>query len=217
MFIRFFFFTLVILSIKSSLFSLLDEHNDKQFWSFQSLSLPIVKEKTEFLIEGEERWGDDMTKLFYYHMQYCLKFKVCDALSIAPGFRRIWAKISDFQASTNANILLLDVFLTKKDENFTLTNRNRIEYAFAQNNNNFWLYRFRLELMYTKPCLQPYISDEFFFLNNKGIRQNRLILGFKVPISKKSFVKLEYMERIVSLQDKWRRHPVFGVLFFVKL
>lgn len=209
-------FLALFLFAQPLLFSLLDENNDKQLWLFQSFAFPNKNDKLTFLMEGEERWGDAVTKLFYYHMQYCLKIQLSDVLSIAPGYRKTWAKIQDFALATTANIVLFDIFFVKKDENFTLTNRNRTEYALIENTDNLWLFRWRLELMYTKPCVQPYISDELFFLERNGFAQNRFIVGFKIPITKKNALKLEYMERIVKIQEKWRCHPVFGALFLFR-
>ncbi len=66
---------------------------------------------------------------------------------------------------------------------------------------------------WTGLCMSLYIDEEFFFLRDQGIDQNRLSIGVMTPYSKYFQIRVFYMLRNLKIAGEWSHQNVLGLEF----
>ena len=99
--------------------------------------------------------------------------------------------------------------------------RNRVQYQIFETGGERWLYRNRLRIIspwrWTKLRLNPFVGQEFFWEEGRGINQTRLTGGLFLHIHERFKLNFFYMMRHTRRGGDWARQNVFSAhiyLFF---
>lgn len=211
---------LLLLSQQSSLFSQINSNHDFQTWIFESMNKKVSKKDT-FYLESEVRFGDDSGQLYLTYIQALLKHEFTPYLSVAPGYRQLWARtaaFSDFRPTFNP---FIDIILKQETPLLILYDRSRIQYIIFEHLKNALLYRNRLYVTtvkdFGKMKAKPFVSDEIFFLERLGYQENRLNIGLSWPIEEMS-ANISYMLRYrKDLAREWSHQNILYLSLFIKI
>ena len=144
-------------------------------------------------------------------------------IAIAPGYRQAAIRFPlDSTHWEPEYSPLLDISFKWEAREWLFANRNRAQYIIFGPNPNRWLYRNRFRIMtpwhFTKFRFTPYIDNEWFFLQDFGFNQDRLVAGLMMILRGNLSGQLAYMRRYQKLVDQWIhqkfliRNPFTGIL-----
>jgi hypothetical protein len=104
---------------------------------------------------------------------------------------------------------------------FTLNDRNRLEYAYSPTRpeGSFWRYRNQLRVNHqpvdSKRSWFPYIWDEVLFPFNAGFNQNRLSAGLAFLLGKHARLETGYILRSrATASGAWEHDHIFNLYLF---
>ena len=206
---------ILLLLFPLSLFASLDGPGDLQLWNTDSINIHLTR-RTLLQGQTEFRYGKDSSKLYYKHYQGLVTFIRSTHVLIAPGYRQVyWRTSKKWEKEYNP---MLDITLqTKTRSRWFIADRSRIVYRILDGHDH-WLYRNRLEILtpwrFTRRGIGPYFSEEFFWEESRGINQNRLIFGLRIPYHERTQLDLYYLYRAFKNAHKdWINQNIIGVHF----
>lgn len=210
---------LLFLLFPTLLLAGLNDDHDFQVWNTDSINMRTSK-KTTFHGQTEFRYGRDGSKLYYKHYQGGLIYIYSQHTVMEFAYRHVflrregkWGKIY--------NPLYDLTFQTQSRRGFYLGMRNRFQYLIFNSHlggKHKWLYRNRVEIIpalrFSRRGIAPFIADEFFWLESRGISENRLEGGFKIPYHQRTQLNLSYVYRTLKdHQKKWLQQNVLWLHF----
>lgn len=200
-----------------SLFAEANDKGDFQIWNTDAMTIRLSP-KTSFYGDIQFRYADDASKLHYKHIHLELNYSPNRYITLAPGYRMTWHRSHKKWLKENDPLLILTLFLLQS-RHIVISNRNWVQYRNIPDElggNNRFLYRNRSQILFPwqmgRLKLNPYVSDEIFWQEARGVFQNRAIIGFLIPRNQRAYFDLYYMYRsIKNLSDKWVYHNVLGL------
>lgn len=180
--------------------------NDTQLWIFDYVQKKI-SERVVIAIENEQRWGGDISTLYFSYVQSRIFFTVTDWLQVVPGFRERRSLRTREDKWISAHEPLLDIFLSTSICEWQIRDRQRAQYIIEEDRPNLWQYRHLVTLIspwkWGKMRLNPFIADEVFFRETLGFFENRFQLGARIPLGDYDFFTFYYMRRLIKNSEQW--------------
>ena len=161
-----------------------------QYWNTESIEGKVVNVGKDWLdsisaaAEAEFRWGDNASKLYYYHgdLGITLNKLFADWFSLGLNYRQVYEIKNDnwtteYRPHLNGTIKI-------KCQGWELSNRSRIEYRDTGSYND-WRFRNKITLKFPWKFTQweicPYIADEIFYdFHVDELNRNRLYSGLNI-------------------------------------
>lgn len=202
-----------------SLFASLNSNNDFQIWNVDSMHMKLTR-STQFNGAAEFRYGNNRKKLYYKHYQGGISFCRSPHTLLQGAYRHVFHRLhGKWEKEPHPFVEL--TFQTASRRGLYLGNRNRIAYRFlndALGGHNRWLYRNRSEFIppirLSKRSIAPFVSYELFWQETRGIDQQRIEGGFKIPYHQRTQLKLSYVLRFLKDSQKdWIHQNVIWIHF----
>lgn len=202
-----------------ALFGRLNKAGDFQVWNSDGLNIPLSK-KIHFSGNAEFRYGDHRKKLYYKHYQGGFLFARSPHTLFYIAYRHIYNRVRGKWVAEYDPILDL-TFQVGNRRGLFISNRSRLQYRVLGEKlggKNRWVYRNRLEFTppyrLSKRNIAPFLADEFFWQETRGIDQNRLQAGLTIPYHQRTQLNLSYLLRsIKNLEKKWIHQNIVRVDF----
>lgn len=203
------------------LWSQIDRDGDFQIWNWDFVSKQITPEWS-LLSYLEFRWGDNASKLYRTSLLLEAIYQPCPWLGLAPGYRQVWLRVplnSDHWRPEYTPLADIYFFLTPSD--WEITNRNRIEYRILENDPIRWVYRNRIRIVppwnFTSLEITPFIENEIFIRESRGLNEDRLSGGFLMNLYENLSGSLFYMARFQKQRDpsQWIHQNVLNISLFL--
>ncbi|MCB1106906.1 MAG: DUF2490 domain-containing protein [Chlamydiia bacterium] len=201
------------------LFGALNENGDFQVWNTDTLHVKMGRQTT---LKGqtEFRYGRDGSKLYYKHYQGGVLFTCSPRTLLEFAYRHTYLR-KDHKWGVVYNPLVDLTFQTQSRRGFYIGDRSRLQYLIFDKHlghKGRWLYRNRLEIIpavrLTRRKIAPFIADEIFWHEGRGIMENRAEIGLKIPYHQRTQLNLSYLYRNLKNLDKtWIHHNVLWVHF----
>lgn len=178
------------------------DDGDWQYWNTESIEGTIIDVGTETLdkvgakLEGEWRFGDDVSEFYYQHTDVSLKLKKMFVpwFNFGIAYRQVWEyKHRDDVSGGNYWYTEyrphFDPEVSFKYKGWSIKNRFRVELRYFDEDDSgeedVWRLRNKFSLKppikWTKWQITPYIADEIFIEEDSdGIYRNRLYLGLGI-------------------------------------
>lgn len=202
------------------LFADIDSNGDIQFWQ-KSHFRYFFQEEWAFMLTTEVRFGDDVSKFYYCYLEPQLLYAPADWVSLAPGYRQV-AK----RHPTNSShwipeyVPMFDLVFNANANGWRFEDRNRFEYIITEDSPYPWLYRNRFRIFFpSQVCflnMAPFVDDEIFWRQARGINENRGSLGFRQTYSSHVSTETVYTARFLKRDSKWTYQNVFLLWLGVK-
>jgi hypothetical protein len=203
-----------------TLFSQVNGDGDFQIWNVDGMTLRLSP-KSNFYGDVELRYGDHATKLYYKHIHFELNWHLNRFITLAPGFRFVYLRMNDKWERENDPLLKLTLALCNSPK-LMITNRSWVQYRNLPKplgGTHRFLYRNRLQCLLppTQKHLRPYLSEEVFWQESRGVFENRITAGLLIPRHQRAFFDFSYTYRsLKNHENPWVHNNVFGagVQFF---
>lgn len=203
---------------------------DTQFWNETQVTIPVIKkaddsgkvtEKLSFFINGNLRTNQNMGRFIDQRAGFGFVYKHSKYVSFTPSYIYIAQKpLSGLKVYESR--LRFAVNLENRWKNFSLDDRNLIEYRFRNNAADNVRYRNRLKFVYPirkndKEILAPFASNEAFYdFQAKAISRNELSLGVTRKLNPNVSADFFYLWQ-VNRSSLLRHANVFGVNIKIKI
>lgn len=200
------------------------ESGDWQYWNTESIGGKLIDVGTEKLdslnakIEGEWRFGDDVSELCYQHVDVGLSFEKLFVpwFTLGLNYRQAWEKKSDGWLEEEKPHI--NGTISFKLADWKISNRSRIEYRHFNSQEDKWRFRnkttAKAPVKWTAWEITPYLADEIFLEEGKdGIYRNRLYVGLGIGhLFKLEHLKGDvfYLWQATESSDDWISYNVFG-------
>ncbi len=172
------------------------DDEDWQYWGTVNGSHKI-SDKWKLGFEEELRWGDDMHNPYYNHTDLGITYSsLVDWFDLGFNYRYInEEKSSEWKKEHRPHI---NGTVKWKWQDFSLSNRSRLEYREREDSDEAWQYRNKLSvnlpISLTKHTIQPYLAGETFFdSDSKELNRNRLYSGISFKIFKNLKAEAYYL------------------------
>jgi hypothetical protein len=196
--------------------AVLNGSNDWQVWNFDVVTGNIT-EDVKAKVELAFYWGDDGKKLYYNHEQIEIGTKLSEHIDIWGGFREAYSLVTATDDWTNTHQFLVTSNLSWEYKDWKFIDRNRVHYRIYEDNSKSddWLYRNRLTIkspyMWTKYNIQPFVADEIFIQEGRGLMRNRAQVGVGMVLLDKVKGSLYYQRQSTKSGDTWKQINTIGV------
>jgi hypothetical protein len=208
------FFLGLLLFFSIPLCSAVNQNNDVQLWITEAVHKKITSRSTLHLY-NEWRFGDDISKLYFFYVQGVLGTEVNRWLNVGPGYRQIWEiRASQWRLTYEP---FGEALIKMEKGSFEFQFRNRVSYIMREKETDFWLYRGRLR--WVAACnlkgrtYRPYFSNEIFLHSQNGFSQDRIAGGILVPLVGSLLGDFYYMIRFQKSHEHWTHQHIFGTWF----
>ena len=191
------------------------DDGDWQYWNTEDISVKL-SDKWKANLEQEFRWGDDMSNPYYNHTDVGIVYSsLADWFDLGFNYRHInEEKSGGWKREHRPH---LNGTIKWKWQDFSFSNRGRLEYRERQDSDEAWQYRNKLSIKppiaLTKYKISPYIADETFFdSDSQELNRNRLYAGLSFQIFKHLKAEAYYLwQRFKSSSSgKWTDYNVIG-------
>lgn len=136
---------------------------------------------------------------------------------VGPGFRNRF-NIDEKGEVLQTYIPLFEAQNTWEGTTGEIFWRGRIEYRIPENlERNTWEYRNYLQWDFTQLKLGhtiPFISEEIFWRERAGIRENRFQAGLIIPLKRGFSFVPTWLLRTLKVERQWREENIFVVNWF---
>ena len=189
------------------------DDGDWQFWNSDSVEYKIT-DQLKARVEIADRYGDDMSELFYAYIQPGIGYKVSSWLDVLVAYELLEEKKNGDWNVENRPII--EITPNWKLMSVTFTDRNRFEYRDREVGTDLWRYRNRLRAVlpfqWTALKIQPYADEEIFVdLNSHDLNQNRASAGIIMQVTKNLKTETFYMVRSDWKSGDWTQTNVIGL------
>jgi len=186
------------------------EDGDWQYWNTESVKAQLSK-NSEFKMETEFRFGNNVSKFYYHHSDLGLLYKTSRWLTLGLNYRQIYQKKNSIWETENRPHFNGILKWNWSDVKFE--DRNRFEYRVREGKSTSLQYRNSLT---AKPDIRwdrisPYIGDEIFYDFEIGkLNCNWFYLGADVNLLKNLGVTIFYMWQKREAKLEWIDYNVLG-------
>lgn len=202
------------------LFAEINGPADYQYWQ-RGILKAKMSERVDFFLTGEARFGDNVSKFYYTYLQALFAFSPRKWISIAPGYRQIYKR---YPLSTTHFDLeyspMIDLTFKTTLKKWGFSNRNRLQFLVFKSDPSHWVYRNRIRFTspwsFTSFNATPYIENEFFYRQAKGINQDRLSIGFQEKFTSHVSMDFFYIARFLKRDSGWVYNNIFGCNLVLK-
>lgn len=208
------------------------DDGDWQYWNTESIAgtlIDVGKENLDSVkakIEGEWRFGDDVSEFYYAHADLGLTFKKLFAewFNFGIAYRQVW----EYQHAASGNYWFdeyrphFDPEVSFKINGWSIKDRFRIELRYFDHDvsgkDDVIRLRNKLSLKppikWTEWAITPYVADEIFLEEHKdGIYRNRFYLGLDIgKVFKLDTLKGDvfFMWQATESSSDWTNYYVMG-------
>jgi len=203
----------LLLFLPLTLFAAVNSNGDRQIWNRDGLTIRLSP-KSAFYGELEFRYGDDASKLYYKHVHTQLDWSFNPWITLSPGVRRVWYLVDNkWKHETDPLVILNLTFL--KSSRFVIDDRNWVQFRNLPSSlggKTRTLYRNRFRLLFPLGRLSPYVFDELFYQETRGVFENRATIGTFLRRTERAFFDFFFTYRSLKRQnDLWVTNYVFGL------
>jgi hypothetical protein len=192
-----------------------NRNNDFEIWISEIVHKELA-EKVDGEFIAEERWRDAASELYFWFWQFSVFLKFNKWIHIGPGYRQM--RIADPLHRGNFNTIynpLLSFTTHMEKDKWKFLDRNRFEILSFSRRKDIYVYRNRFTVItpweLTQARFNPQIEEEFFWIESRGIEQNRFSVGAKINFSENVSGIIYYMLRHLKLaNDDWIKQNVLG-------
>lgn len=214
---RFFFLLILTLSFLVKGWGQINKNNDWQIWALGSVGKGF-NNNMAVRIDTEYRFGDDASKLYFAYIQGFIEYEPSSFCLVAPGYRQEWIRSSTHSWRKTYNPLVDTTFIFRRSY-FFITDRNRVQYQFLKEETNRWIYRNRFRITFTTEVkgigIDPFIDNEIFFVEKRGINQNRASIGCLFIFNELFQSRIFYLLRHLKREGHWTHQNVMNLhLYF---
>lgn len=201
----------------------IDKHPKNKQWTDLFVSGSLCKTKLKYLFQTQSRYNFNPDQLERALVAGGIGVQITPQLEFLVGYQWISSSsLSDVKPTS----FIWQQFSWQLFENkyLSIAERSRFEEVKREKQAQ-WLdvmrqritIKFPIAILHT---LTPVIYDEIFFHFNRppwefsrSPSQNRMFLGFDIPVAKKSFIEIGYMNRFLFRTNNIRRNNIiyFGV------
>ena len=180
------------------LFSSLSAKRNIEVWNSEGIYLPFSSKIGGF---GNFECRSKKTRktIYYRHYQGGIYFIVSPYTFFYLAYRHVLHHQENKWVLERTPLIDWTVQMSPFQA-FYLSYRNRVQYPFLnqkKGKKERWLYRGRLEWappsLFARQSLFPYFATEFFWKQGKGIEQNRIEGGLKMPYHERACLTLSYL------------------------
>lgn len=188
---------------------------DFQIWNVDGLNISLSR---NFHLTGETefRYGQHKTQLHYKRYQGGLLFFRSPHTLFHLGYRQVYHRLNKKWEREYSPLFDL-TFQVANRRGLHISDRNRLQYRIFSHFPNRWLYRNRLEFVLPFRLFKtyaPFLADELFWQEARGINENRLEGGLKIPYRQRTQLKLSYVYRLLkNAQKDWTHQNVLWIHF----
>lgn len=191
------------------------DDGDFQIWNTNTQDFKI-NDSLRLALEEEFRWADNANEFFYHHYDLGVSYVIDKLLSLAVGYRHVYALSNGKFKPENEPYIVATVSL--QNNGFILDSRNRLEYRHFNYQDDSWRYRnkFTLKLpwKFSKIKIQPYLADEILIAlgnSQEELNQNRFASGLSMSLSEGFKTELYYMLVSSKKSGEWSDANVLGI------
>ncbi len=185
------------------------DDGDWQVWLTENAKAKI-NDQWCFSLTEEERYGDDASYFYRHHTDLALISKIDKNWKASFHFRYISEKkkgewLEEYRPYVNLTY-------TFPVGELKISNKVQFEYR-HQEHNEFYRFRDKLKLSLPKMgILSPYIGEEIFIdTENEKINRNRLTVGTKISLTKKTSLDIYYLWQTDEKKDHWKDTNIVGI------
>jgi len=206
------------------------DNNDTQFWNETTVTFPLIKKKDEsgktteklsFFINGNIRFRENMSRFSDERAGFGLVYKHNKYVSFTPSY--LYAAQ---QPAPGRNLyesrLRMAVTFENRWKNFSIDDRNLVEYRFRNSSADSVRYRNRLRFVYPlvkndKEIVAPFVQEEVFYdFREKAFSRSDLVLGVTRKLS--SNVSADFFYQWQANRSGSPKHlNILGVNFKIKI
>lgn len=199
------------------LISDVNDRGDFQVWNQNALKIHL-SQKAFLYGDVEFRYGDDASKLFYKHLHTTINWAINPHVTLSPGMRFIWNRRNKKWIKTTDPLFALTLFLLRSHQ-VVISNRHWVQlrhFPKDLGDKKRLLYRSQLKLFFPSQIgrfrVSPYLSNEIFWQEARGVFQNRAIFGLVMPRNQRAYFNLFYQYRnLKNLKNQWTYQHVLGL------
>jgi hypothetical protein len=196
----------------------INQHPKNKQWTDFIVSGPLGNTKLKYLFQAQSRYNFNPDKIERALVSGGIGVQITSQLDFLVGYQCLSSSSLTGVKPTNSIWQAISWQLLQ-NKYFSIAERTRFDEV-KRNKQAQWLYvmRQRITLKFPKAILNtltPVVYDEIFFHFNKppwnpsrSLSQNRLFVGFDVPLAKKSFIELGYMNRFLFRINHIRRNNI---------
>jgi len=190
-----------------------------EYWPKAIVTIPLdehwqlgVEEWLSFT-DNARRFKDTQTDVTLTYLG------LADWLSVGGGYKRVFEKDGDDWLTEDRPYVNLAV--KTKVRGFGITDRSRLEYRMPEDEDQFWRFRNRLNVLspvtLTALKIQPYTAAEAFYsFDGEGLNQQRLYGGVFLPLHPKVRLELFYLWKLDKEEDGWHDTNVLGSWLYIQ-
>ena len=192
------------------------DSGDFQFWNTDVEELKIST-NSKIALEQEFRWGNRARELYYQHYDLGYFYELAKFLNVGVGYRHILSKNTKNKFLVENQPYVTATFFWEL-AGFKFDDRSRLEYNHFDYKGDRGTYRNKLTIKapwkFTKLQIQPYLSDEVFFVfdDNENFNKNRFSAGLGLTIFKNLKADIYYMLQS-SKSTRWSDTNILGTKF----
>jgi hypothetical protein len=189
------------------------EENDWEFWNNYFFDWGLT-DNWKAKVAVEFKFDDDMSNHYYNHVDAGVSGKLSEWFRFGVNYRHI-EEDTGRSWNTEYRPSATGTFVWNWG-NFSLSDRNRMEYRDREASSNTWRYRNRLMVRppqkWTKFQIQPYFSGELLYqFDVSSWDQYRLAAGLSSRISQLFKMDIYYMLKSSESYDDWTNTNIFGL------
>lgn len=209
----------LILLFPLTLFGYLNGSGDFQIWNSNRVDYRISR-RVMLTGETEFRYGRNGSKLYYKHYQGGIHWTLSPLMTSQIAYRETFIR-SNKKWGKERNPLFDLTLQARSKTGWAISDRNRVQYRIRSKRlggKKSWVYRNRLEITlparFTRYRMAPFITDEIFWEESRGISQNRLEGGVFIPYHQRAVLRLAYIYRLLKNKNSdYVNHNVLWAQF----
>ncbi len=214
-------FRYILVLFPLALSAQINRNGDFQIWCWNFAAKQFSPEWM-LLSLFEFRVGDEASK--FYRASFSIEpiYTPVKWLGLAPGYRQVGLR---FPINSNhwkpEYTPFADVFFFLFPSKWQLIDRNRVEYRILDSDPVHWVYRNRIRIVpprtFTSFQINPYLENEIFIRQRRGLNEDRLTVGLMSHIYKNLSGELSYMARFQKqhLSRDWIHQNILNIVFFL--
>ncbi len=204
-------YVLVLTAVLGGGAVLAQDDGDWQLWHTFAMEGKVGQ--TTVKMEGELRFGSDMSTLYYHHADVSFWRKVTEMISMGLAYRQVYEnKHGSWEEENRPHV---DAAAVWKVKDVKIKNRFRVEYRMRDGKKD--VFRFRNKISVSPPFqikgsnLKPFAADEIFIDDEGTFTRNRLYVGVKIPARNNVKVDAFYLWQTSKKSGDWLDFNVIGV------
>ncbi len=184
------------------------DDSDSKIWLEQDISV-VINDKLTYKLIFDERFYNNVSTWEEFYIDTGVSYKPFSWLVLNPMYRH---KRADFNTSKEAieNRYHMNVELIAKMKNFTLESRSRYEYRTFEDADTRHRFLERIRVSVPLPwkikdkSVEAFLSDELNYdLDTHSSTHHEMMLGTKLPFSKKFTMKVYYGHELKYKNESW--------------